>query len=213
MIGRTHNPPNKSSAAFTGIILLILPICQARSAEFCVTCYGPPAQYRCAVSQDGDLTAPPGAQLPCIKQLALQGGHKSCAVARQGAGECAGKLLIIKPDPATQLPPENPINKPTEALSPETPKGPLTEPAVEKQENAEQTDPDAAKQEGEPKTVVELAKRTAESSKKNINNAGKAVVDAAKSTGGHIKNAGKYVGSTAKKTWDCIISLFMKCGS
>jgi len=213
MTGRIHDTPNLISAALGALIMLSLPVSQARTAEFCVTCYGPPAQYRCAVSQDGELTAPPGAQLPCIKQLALQGGHKSCAVARQGPGECAGKLLIISPDPATQIPPNLPINKPTEAASPETAGEPYQKPTGENPENAEATNPDAVETQGEPKTVVELAKRTAESSKKNIKNAGKAVVNAAKSTGGQIKNAGKYVGSTAKTTWDCIISLFTKCGS
>ncbi len=197
--------------ALTLTALIAMPPSRLLAEEFCVTCYEPTATYRCAISQNGMLKAPPGAQLSCIKELAKQGGHKSCSIQRDEPAECLGKLLVINQDPATVIPPDHPLNSP--ATTEQTIETPSDLPQGDQTEHAQGDETDTSDETGEPKTVEELAKRTAQSSKENISKAGKAVVDAAKSTGDHIKDAGEYVGNTAKKTWDCIISLFSKCGS
>lgn len=64
---------------------------------------------------------------------------------------------------------------------------------------------------GPPKTVEELAKRTAKSSKEGLEDAGDAVVGAAKKTGETIGEAGSAVGNAAKSTWRCLSTLFSDC--
>jgi hypothetical protein len=81
---------------------------------------------------------------------------------------------------------------------------------------------DVAKPAGPPKTVEELAKQSLKSSKENLDAAGSAVGNTAKSAGQTVSNAakktgeqigkvGSAVGSAAKTTWKCLSSLFSDC--
>lgn len=65
----------------------------AHSGEYCVSCSGPEAQYRCAV--EGQAAADPGARLLCITSLAKSGGHQSCTIDRKSAPPCPGELKVI----------------------------------------------------------------------------------------------------------------------
>lgn len=204
MTNRTNNDfhtQNTTRGTLVAVFASALSATPALSAEFCVMCSAPDAIYRCAASREGVLVAPPGAQLTCIRELARQGGHKSCAITRQPATACDGRLLIVSVDENTQIPADHPIN----ATEPDTANPiPPDETAASEQEKPATS--------GEPRTVQELAEQTVESSKKGIESAGEVVVDTAKQTGGQIKNAGDYVATGAKNTWTCITSLFSDCG-
>jgi len=70
-----------------GFSFAILMICvfapNAPAQEYCVTCTGPDALYRCIIGGD---VAPAArndrGQLLCIKELAKSGQHASCSVDR-----------------------------------------------------------------------------------------------------------------------------------
>ena len=212
----TTNPPTKVPwaplMALCGASVLI-GTTSAHAGEFCVQCSEPAAQYRCAISQGGALTTPPGGGLPCIRELARQGGHKTCAIRRNDPAACDGKLLVLAPDPNSQIPPNSPLveQKPPSDTQADAQQG--TDPINSDQVQDEQAlstkeAPDAA-----PKTVEELAKKTYESSQENLATAGRVVVDTASKTGGQIQNAGEFVGDAAQTTWTCITSLFSDCSS
>lgn len=67
----------------------------ARSGEYCVSCSGPEAHYRCTLEGGAMAGADPGARLLCITTLAKDGGHASCSIDRKSAPPCPGDLKII----------------------------------------------------------------------------------------------------------------------
>jgi hypothetical protein len=166
----------------------------ANAAEYCVSCAGPEAVYRCEIegTPEGQGTDPK-AQLLCITELAKSGGHESCAVTRGSSVPCAGETRLLA------APIGEPV--PVPSVGADAPVAIPPEPAPE----------DAAGEGKPPRTVEEMAKNTVRSSKEGLEKAGETVVGGAKTAGEKIGSAGSAVGSAAKKTWDCLVSLFNDC--
>ncbi len=215
----------------------------AAQAEFCVSCTGPQAQYRCIFSGDTSVTPKGGLQLYCITTLAREEGHESCAVDRQTAGPCNGtpKVLAL---PAGGLETEgvgedgiSPARAPAaaaHAAQSEPPAPAVTAPnsppaaGVSPRGGAQAPANGAAagKKWGESSGAPQGAKHNAADAAKGdtdespqspptasgpVEKAGKAVTDAAKSTGQALEKAGTAVGRAAKKTWRCLSTLFGDC--
>jgi len=181
---------------FAGTCVAVVLPHAAAAAEYCVTCEGPPAMYRCVV--DGTAEGPgkdPGASLHCISEMAIKGRHDRCAVSRGAPFPCPGLTTIVTRDPNL------------------APAAPGTEAAAEPIE-AEPSEPEKKpkKTTGVPQTVEELAGETVRSSKEGLEKAGEAIGGTAKKAGEQIGNAGSAIGSAASKTWNCITSLFGSCG-
>lgn len=161
----------------------------AQPVEYCVRCSSPEAEYRCIPQLSDELRqALPSERVlrfACIKDIAKAYSHEQCSVRETTRQACGGEAVVLDltklaEDYARRLP--GPVRR---SLSGDN-----------------QPPQQAKKQDGKepPKTVVEMAKRTAESSEKQIQKAGKAV-----------KDAGDYVSGTVQKTWRCLSSLFSKC--
>jgi hypothetical protein len=184
-------------ARLSGASIVFGFVGQAAALEYCVTCEGPPALYRCVI--DGTADGPgndPTASLFCISSMANKGHHETCAVSRGAPFPCPGLTAVVK-QPAgqhqtTAPPPAAPA--PAEALPP----------PPEKQ--AEPTQPAPV-----PRTVEELAGQTVKSSKESLEKAGEAIGGTAKKAGEQIGNAGSAIGNAASQTWTCITSLFSSC--
>lgn len=172
-------------AAF--LVLLVQALAGvALGQEYCVTCTGPDAKYRCIV---GNKTAPAPhserGQMLCITELAKSGSHASCSVGAATSAPCTGDVKTVM---FPSLP--EPVAPPV-AEAPALEEGaPVAEDQSATAGSADEPSPPAP---GPPKTVEELAKNT-----------GKAVTDTAQS-------AGNAVGSAVKKTWTCLSSFFGDC--
>jgi hypothetical protein len=185
-----------------GAALMILGLgAAAQAQEYCVSCTGPDAMYRC-VLEGGPGVAPPAsrAQLLCITELARSGGHASCSVGRATGEQCLGEprtvVLPASPEPG--------IGQPINAAQPQ-PLAPLGEPGTTAAgttvEGQPSPDPDAAGDgDVEPSAAAKIAKQTVDASNAGLKKAGEAVNDTATSAG-----------NAAKKTWNCVTSLFSDC--
>ncbi len=68
----------------------------AAAQEFCVTCSGPDATYRCVIGGEATVAARNSrGQFLCITELAKAGGHKSCSAARGQATPCPGETRTV----------------------------------------------------------------------------------------------------------------------
>lgn len=188
---------------------------RAAAAEYCVTCTGPEAAYRCEVEG-----TPPGAgtdaraQLICISEMAAQGGHEACSVSRKTEIPCLGETRMVRaPDQRIIVKPPveaAPAVAPQDAEPrPEDTGQAGTEPSAAAEAQPAPEQPQPAKK--PPRTVEELAKRTVQSSKEGIEKAGDAVSGAGQTATEGIGKAGSAVGNAAKKTWNCLTSLFSDC--
>jgi len=181
----------------------------AAALEYCVTCEGPPAMYRCVIAgtPEGPGNAP-SSSLFCISEMAARGHHERCAVSRGAPFPCpgltaevdepaGGKMAEPPPEHAPDTPPQHdashgphePHAAPKETATPAAPPGPAPV----------------------PRTVEELATETVKSSKEGIKKAGEAIGGTAKKAGEQIGNAGSAIGSAASKTWSCLSSFFTDC--
>lgn len=160
----------------------------AFAQEYCVTCTGPPANYRCTI---GGEPRPAGTssrgQLLCITELARTGGHTSCSVGRNNEEPCPGELrTVMFPAVPTDDPSAPPI---AQGQGPQ-----MAEPAPAGDDLAAANDgEDTEPVENNHSTVADLTKKTIDT------------------TGEGIKNAGDAVGGAVKKTWDCLSSFFGDC--
>ncbi len=160
--------------------------------RLCVTCAAPDVTYVC--------TAPEGLEkLPetarkralsyvCARQIAQVHGHRSCRVQVRSDFPCRGKRFVVSALPKAAPPPS-------------------TMDADNSRDPAKSKDATARKEprkDRPPKTVVELAKRTAEASKKGLDEAT-----------GTVKKAGETITDTVTDTlqqsWTCLSSLFNDC--
>ena len=200
-LGRTA--PAHVAAACSVLLASTWP---GTAAEYCVSCSGPDATYRCAVEgapAEGGID--PRAQLACITELARSGGHDSCAVSRATAEHCPGALRIVAaPSSPSIAPSETPAEGEPVPVEPALPAEAVEVPAQGPVEDGEQ-------QGKTPETIEELAGATVKSSQEGLKKAGDAVAGTAKSTGEQIGKAGSAVGTAAKKTWNCLTSLFKDC--
>ena len=182
--------------------LLILVACAAASRaaaqEYCVTCSGPPAKYRCIIAGDASAAARTSrGQLLCITELAKSGNHESCSVGRTTATPCEGEPRTVTFTSAAEaaLPPLGESPPPASAPSAPEPQSPALA-AGEAAGTPAEAPP--------PQTVEELAKETAKASGEGLKKAGEAVTDTAKSTGAAV-------GGAVSKTWKCLTSFFTNC--
>jgi hypothetical protein len=179
---------------------------EAAALEYCVTCEGPPAMYRCII--DGTEDGPgnnPSVSLYCISQMARKGGHESCAVSRGAPFPCPGLATVVQQPadlPTLAAPP------PAAAPGPQTPAAPAPADTASPAPQPPHKQAPAKV----PQTVEELANQTVKSSQQGLEKAGEAIGGTAKKAGEQIGSAGSALGNAASKTWSCITSLFSSCG-
>ncbi len=167
----------------------------AQAQEVCVVCTGPAAVYRCTVEKSEKLArfgavGDKAVQQVCIKELARQSGHATCAVRRDtDTAVCNGVPRMI---PLASLLAEPPAAPPPPAKAPPAgaakPEVKIATPPPVAPAPGTAAAPPAAK-DGPPRTVEEMAKRTGEKSKEQLKDAGNA----------------------ATRTWHCLSSLFTNC--
>jgi len=153
------------------------------ATEVCVTCSGPPANYRCTVDEaskiEGYRYGKKALQFICITELAREGGHEKCSVKRTGSDICVGQERTVSLKGSIQA-----LSAPMDTEAEAEP-GSVT--------GAEQPVSDQPKKPEPPKTVEELARRTASASKEKL------------------EKTGNTVGKAFKKGLGCIASLFQDC--
>lgn len=183
------------------------PAREAVALEYCVTCEGPPAMYRCVLkgTEDGP-GKDPSVSLHCISQMAKQGRHASCAVSKGAPYPCPGLTAIIetKQHPSLAAPPPG---EPLPQAATAAPDGSGASPLPKDAEA-----PAAEKPAKVPRTMEELAGQTVKSSQEGLKKAGESIGGTAKKAGEQIGHAGSAIGNAATQTWDCITSLFSSCG-
>lgn len=180
---------------------------QASALEYCVTCEGPPAMYRCVI--DGTADGPgkdPTASLHCISQMATHGKHQQCAVSRGAPFPCPGLTAMVEPPKGMPAPPPSA----TPAADTPLPSGHAPRDVITEPEHVETHKPEPSKV---PRTVEELAGQTVRSSQEGLKQAGDAIGGTAKKAGEQIGNAGSAIGNAATTTWNCIASLFSSCSN
>lgn len=162
----------------------------ASAQEFCVTCSGPAAKYRCLVGGNASyaLRSSRG-QLLCITELARIGQHASCSVGRTTLEVCEGEVrTVIFPDtPDT-------ADAPVDGWQSQTSYADGTTAAAAGQR--EQQVPTEAP----PQTLGSLTKKAVDASNEGLKKAGQAVSNTAKSAGNAVV-----------KSWNCLTSLFSDC--
>lgn len=195
----------KRSHALMGSLGLLLPVADAALAlEYCVTCTGPPAMYRCVIENTEDGPGrDPTASLHCISQMARRGGHESCSASRGAPFPCPGFTAVVN-EPRRGLPREAVPSTEEASVEQQQPHAPDSAESV-----AVDPAPPATKK--VPRTMEELAGETVRSSQQGLKNAGDAIGGTAKKAGEQIGNAGSALGSAATQTWTCITSLFSTC--
>ena len=232
-------------------LLLVFPA-RAEPAEFCVTCQGPDATYRCSFASDATAPARPGLQLYCISTLAREGGHQSCSIGRATKSACPGTLKVLAlpgdgPSPAPGDPAHAaipapadpaeamPANPPQAAAGMEPPQTDVEMQGVRQPTAAPDQPPSATSvkrtwddNSGPAGETAKTAQAPADKQPPSaeaadeattqdpaapgpLEGTGKAVSDAAKTTGDALGKAGDAVGSAAKKSWKCLTSLFGDC--
>lgn len=175
----------------------------AMAQEYCVTCTGPDAAYRCLIGGE----APPAArssrgQFLCITELAKAGGHASCSAARGQASPCPGEtrtVMFSLADPGLGgAPVETVAPQPAAPAAPGISYAPGAPPG---HDLAPVAVPPAA-----PAPAPAPPQDTGTTPpKQNV------VEDLASKTGKAVTDTGEAVGNAVKKSWDCVASLFGKC--
>lgn len=182
-------------AAFALILLQAGP---AHSAgDLCIRCTQPDDTYICRIRSG--TSGSEGQQLFCIMSIAQQYGHGSCAVNLQNA--CSGRLVeydLPQGLPDNTLHDRQAIREESDAEGAKVPSAAV---------------PGAAR---EPKTLLEFTQQTAAATKKGIKSVGESTGEAIGSTGekveGFTKSIGEGVKQATQKTFNCITSLFTRCG-
>ncbi len=102
----SFNSASAVTAAASAVLTAVMSTAAAGATDYCVTCTGPDATYVCEVA---GMSAPAATgmqgQMLCIKQLAAEGGHKTCSVLRNAQGPCAGPLRTVAPPDAERAAP------------------------------------------------------------------------------------------------------------
>ncbi len=163
-----------------------------RAQEYCVSCSGPNALYRCVF----DNAAPTGMPLKllCTSTLARQGGHATCSVKGGTVFDCDAPIRRINAANAatglTTLLSGSP-EKPGVSGTMQPPPGQA--PVTSAPSGAAAPSPAKTKPASSPQTVEQLAKDVTRASKESL------------------EKAGTTVGGTTRKAWDCITSWFKSC--
>ena len=170
--------------------LLMSTAVAAENRAICVQCLEPDVAYRCEVNASPQhqafLANEKLKRLACIRHIANASGHAVCKVSKDQPVDCAGQSYSVDISQMAQ----SYVNR-----VPSSVRNSFVGPAPAQGSSEGDRDKDDP-----PKTVVEMAKRTAENSRKQLENAGAAV-----------KDAGNFVSGTVKQTWTCLASLFQDC--
>jgi hypothetical protein len=173
----------------TGALLvsqLALPGGQAVAQEYCVACSEPAGLYRCII-EGAQPRGGQSLQMLCVTAMAKEGRHATCSVKRGTVFECDGAVKRV-PWAALNSGPPQEASRPANAQpapAPAPPPPSKAEPAA---------GPGPAPDPPPPQTMVDLAKQANE-----------------KATA-QMKKAGENIQETSKKTWNCVFSLFTRCG-
>lgn len=174
----------------------------ALAQEYCVTCTGPDATYRCLIGGEASPSARSSrGQFLCITELAKAGGHASCSAARGQATPCPGEtrtVMFSLADPGAAPPDGTPPPAGTPLFVPVPSSNHL--PPVALPPPAQQQAPPAP-----PQDPGDTGATPPEQTKPN------AVEEFADKTGKAVSDTGKAVGKAVKKSWDCVTSLFGNC--
>jgi len=178
----------RATAIGTGIALIVGGLSShAAAQDYCVTCTGPDAKYRCIIGGNASAAARSSrGQMLCITELARSGGHASCSVSRTTAEPCEGKVKTV------MFPTDEPGTPPVEMAAPPPPPVPAPAPAAA----------------APPAPGPQQAPGPAEAIAKDSDNGLKKAGDAVTST---VENTGKAIGHAASKTWKCLSSFFGDC--
>ncbi len=168
--------------------------------EFCVSCSGPEANYRCLIGGEATAAARSSrGQFLCITELAKAGGHASCSATRGQATPCPGETRTVMFSLAG--PGDIAVGAETQDFGPTgagstgahgASEAPLPPPATD--HASEAVPPPPSDENGAPA-----------GEKKNV------VETIASKTGKAFSDTGKAVGKAMKKSWDCVASFFGSC--
>jgi len=161
---------------------LALPGGRAVAQEYCVACSEPAGLYRCII-EGAQPRGGQSLQMLCVTAMAKEGRHATCSVKRGTVFECDGTVKRI-PWAALDTGPPQEASRPANVQPPPPPPSKV-EPAA---------GPGPAPDAPPPQTMVDLAKQANE-----------------KATA-QMKKAGESIQETSKKTWNCVFSLFTRCG-
>ena len=165
------------------LVLMIIAAAPSHAQEFCVSCEGPSAVYRCVLEGIGPAQAQP-LKVVCVTTLAREFNHASCSVRGGTVFDCNGAIKRVNAQGMAPAGPDGTVPNPVVvAEPPKVPPTPDNEP---------------------PKTVEELAKRMGKSTSESAKKTGSAVGEAFKKTGDAI-------GGAVTKTWTCVTTLFKSC--
>ena len=177
-------PAHSWAASMTAVGLMALAFSTgpAQAQEFCVSCEGPAALYRCVLEGIGPEQADP-LKVVCVTTLARTYNHATCSVRGGTVLDCNGAIKRINAQGKVPAGPDGRRPDPVVVAEPPKPVTPDNEP---------------------PQTVEELAKRMNKSTSEGVKKTGGAVGDAFKKTGDAI-------GGAVQKTWTCMTTLFKTC--
>lgn len=205
----------RSATLFSGlVVLLAFGAGSLSAAEYCVTCEGPPALYRCVI--DGTPEGPgkdSRASIHCISQMAKQGNHERCGVSRGAPFPCPGLTALVQPQEKSQDTATPSSGDASPYPEPHSPPVTVRDLETEPEAPAAPAEAKAPPASAPPRTVEELAGQTVRSSKEGLEKAGKAIGGTAKKAGEVVGQTGSAIGEAASTTWNCITSLFTSCSS
>lgn len=145
-------------------ILTILAVfgSPAAAQDLCVQCDGPSAMYRCSIADIDKAGSFPGRgkaiEYVCLTQLARQGPHERCRLARNYGNVCLGDQRTV----SWEAPREGEPAEPPPAKA----ERPSSEP---------------------PRTLAEVARNTVEGSKQAVKKTGEQIEQAGDAVGGAMK--------------------------
>jgi hypothetical protein len=166
--------------------LAALATAPARAQEYCVSCSEPAGLYRCVI-EGAQPRGGQSLQMLCVTAMAKEGGHATCSVKRGTIFDCDATVKRI-PWAAIESAPPVDTAQPPLAPAAQPPAQPAAAPIGPA--------PDAP-----PQTMVDLAKQANEKTAEQM-----------KKAADSMKQAGESVKQATKKTWDCVLSLFTRCG-
>lgn len=148
-------------------------VARAEAQEFCVSCTGPNALYRCVIEGAKPGGAQP-LQVLCVTTIAKDGGHAACSVRGGTVFDCNGQVKRLSWAAIN----EASRQAPQESAAQPAPQ-PQTKPA----------------EQGPPQTVLDMAKRANEQSGEQWKKAGETVKEQTKSFGDATKKTWDCVAS------------------
>ncbi len=165
----------------------------AAAQEFCVSCEGPNAVYRCVLEGIGPEQAQP-LKVVCVSTLAKTYNHATCSVRGGTVFDCNGPIKRINAQGRIPSAPDGSKPDPVVVVEPPKPVPLDNEP---------------------PQTVEEMAKRMNKSAGEGVQKTGTAIGEGVQKTGSAIgtafKKTGDAIGGAVKKTWTCMTTLFKTC--